>query len=125
MSNPNPTIKASGLSYVGDECDGQISVYRLQLEGIHLMDVLVDNKTEVTAEEAGVTAPDDATLHPIAVATPDRKVTLATKGVGVKVAHIDGDGVSAPHIDGITVAQYVLPRAMRFMGLLLQDRMAL
>lgn len=120
----NATIKPTGLSYIGDE--GTTSVYRLQAEGVHLMDVLVDNATTIDPEIAAATGvqlkDETATLHPIAITSPDRKATLATAGYGAKVAHIDGDGVSAPHIDGLTVAQYILPRAMVFMGKLLAAR---
>lgn len=124
----NAQIKDNGLSYIGDEKDGAVSVYRLQLEGRHLFDVLVDNVTEIdaeTAEKLGLTAPEGATLHPLAVASPDRKAVVATNGVGAKVAHMDEHGVSAPHIDGMTVAHFILPRATRFLGLLLEARSAL
>lgn len=123
----NTAIKPTGLSYIGDE--GAISVYRLQLDGLHLLDVLVDNATTIdpeVAEATGVKLKDEtATLHPIAVATPDRKAVLPTNGYGAKYAHIENEGVSAPHIDGISVQQYVMPRVVRLLGLLLQARSAL
>lgn len=113
-----PAIKDNGLSYVGDE--GVMSVYVLQVEGVPALHVLVDNLNEATEE--GVQAPEGSTLHRIYLATTDRKVTLETKGVAAKVAHIDGDGVSAPHIDGITVAHYLLPRFAYWMTRLIQAR---
>lgn len=116
----NPTIKATGLSYVGDA--GNVSRYRLQIDGIPLFDVLADNGVTLDPTEAGVEVPADATLHPLAVQTTDGKVTLPTKGFGLKHAHIDAEGVSPAHIDGITVAQYILPRAMFFAAKLLQAR---
>lgn len=112
------TIKPTGLSYLGDE--GTTSVYVFQIESIPVMHVLLDNAVEV--EQDGVTAPEGATLHRVYVATTDRKVTLETKGVGARVAHLDDDGVSAPHIDGMTVLQYLAPRVPYWMARLLQAR---
>lgn len=124
MTNPtNPTVKATGLSYVGDA--GTVSYYRLQIDAIPLFDVLVDNAVTLDPTEAGVEIPADATLHPIAVQTTDGRVTLETKGFGLKHAHIDAEGVSPAHIDGITVQRYVLPRAMFFAAKLLQARQAI
>lgn len=123
----NATIKPTGLSYLGDE--GTTSVYRLQVDGTHLMDVLVDNATTIDPEVAAASGVqvkmEGATLHPIMITTPDRKVTLPTAGYGAKYAHIENEGVSAPHIDGVSVAQYIQPRALVFMAKLLAARSAL
>lgn len=120
----NTSLKPTGLSYLGDE--GTASVYRLQAEGVHLMDVIVDNATTIDPDVAAATGVkvqmEGATLHPIVITTPDRKATLPTNGYAARYAHIENEGVSAPHVDGLTVQQYILPRAMVFMGKLLAAR---
>lgn len=120
-------LKDTGLTYLAD--DANMSVYRLQAQGVHLFDVLVDNATTIdplVAEASGVKVQmEGATLHPIFIRTPDGKVTLPTAGYGAKYAHIENEGVSAPHIDGLTVAQYVQARALPFMARLLEARSAL
>lgn len=125
-TSPAPVLKPHGMSYVGDA--GSVSYYRLQVDGIALFDILVDNAVTVDADAAGVKLQAEGTLHPIAVQTTDGKVTLETKGVGVKLAHSDPgaellDHPPTPaHIDGITVQQYILPRALHFAAKLLQAR---
>ncbi len=102
--------KHKGLSYVG-EINGH-SRFTYFLEGRRVFDVLVDGEEPVADLPEGLGKPPlGHSVHVIHIAMVDAPITArqATKGLALRVPHVDDDGMGY-RVSGDSIRTYVQGR---------------